>query len=382
MVVCLITYHNNPGFDIAFHSPIDIGPLNLYDGTDAAVDLPDLTVVGQNTGPVHGSVVLDGIRRTLHWVKTGGPMVPDTYTLTLFCRPDGFYTLDLDGDGIAGGNYVTTAQWSGGPARVLSLPDIARGPSQSMQLPIRIDNAAGMQSISFEFSYDPALLSLGDIEPMDLPPGWLMTSSEVAPGRVVVAAHGTIALSGGAKDLFQLNASVPANALYGVAGLLKLDSVKADESIAAIGDTAVQVVAYLGDASGNKNYTGMDAAYIANVVIGAASGFDAFPLIDPVIIGDVNGNGSIGGLDASYVAQKSVGMTVVQIPDLPAATPAAPLAVTATSTTNSDTRSVSIPLVQRPLPSRIQRPALFVPWVRKVSESLFSQRAIGSEVLN
>jgi hypothetical protein len=36
---------------------------------------------------------------------------------------------------------------------------------------------------------------------------------------------------------------------------------------------------------------------------------------------------SLGGLDASYVAQKSIGMNVPQIPDLPAATPVAPLAM-------------------------------------------------------
>ncbi|MGE5611064.1 MAG: hypothetical protein ACM359_17575, partial [Bacillota bacterium] len=60
-----------------------------------------------------------------------------------------------------------------------------------------------------------------------------------------------------------------------------------------------------------------------NVAIGVVKGFDAFPLIDPAIVGDVTGNGSIGGLDASYVAQKSVGMPVSQIPDLPANVPVA-----------------------------------------------------------
>ncbi|MGE5611198.1 MAG: hypothetical protein ACM359_18255, partial [Bacillota bacterium] len=162
---------------------------------------------------------------------------------------------------------------------------------------------------------------------------WVAVANLNAPGHMTVTAYGTTALSVGAKDVLAIKASVPATATYGAAGLLKLENVKVNDA-AAQGDTAVQAVAYLGDATGNKSYTGMDAAYIANVSVKAVSGFDAFPAIDPVIIGDVSGNGSIGGLDASYVAQKSVGMARPEIPDLPTATPAAPMA-TKVATTNA-----------------------------------------------
>ena len=45
------------GFDVRFNHPPDLAGLNLYDGLDAPVELPDLTLVGASVGPVAGSLV-------------------------------------------------------------------------------------------------------------------------------------------------------------------------------------------------------------------------------------------------------------------------------------------------------------------------------------
>ncbi|HEX2972661.1 MAG TPA: cohesin domain-containing protein, partial [Tepidisphaeraceae bacterium] len=370
------------GFDLQFNMPIDLSKLNLYDGMANKGRAADLTIVGAQSGALSGTALWESATNTLHFVKSGGLLPTDDYTVTLFSRPDGFAGLDGDKDGTAGGNFVQRVAVTAGRGPVVSLPDIARGPKQSFSLPVKMDNTAGVLSIYAELVFDPTLLNVRDITLASaLPSDWTVVANLKAPGRMTVTACGTTALSAGVKDLLQIQASVPAMAPYGAAGLLKLEAVKVNGG-AAQGDTAIQAVAYLGDTSGNKRYSGMDAAYIANVAIGAVKGFDAFPLIDPVIVGDVSGNGSIGGLDASFVAQKSVAMPRPEIPDLPAATPAVPLAATAMSTVNSSICVVSIPLAQRPLQPCIQRPAVIVPWPRKGTEGLFSRRAVQPEILN
>ncbi|HEX2974058.1 MAG TPA: Ig-like domain-containing protein, partial [Tepidisphaeraceae bacterium] len=319
------------GVDVQFNLPIDTSELNLYDGLGRKGRAADLKVVGASTGPVSGTAVWDAASNTLHFVKTGGSLAADTYSVTLFSRDDGFAGLDGDNDGQAGGDYVGSFTMAASSTRTLSLPDIARGPQQSFNLPIRMDNAAGVQSVRFELQYDPALLTIDEtVLAAGLPAGWNVSTQESAPGRLRITLSGTTPLAAGAMALLQLKASVPADAPYGSAGTLRLAGVKVNDGDAR-GDTAVQAVAYLGDASGNKSYSGLDAALIANVAIRAVRGFEAYPLIDPVIIGDINSNGSIGGLDASYVAQKSIGLPRTEIPDLPSIAPAAPLAFKVTA---------------------------------------------------
>jgi len=63
------------------------------------------------TGLVAGSLVLDDDLRGFTFVKTGGVLAPDTYTLTLRSAANGFVDtvgrlLDGNDDGVAGGDYV------------------------------------------------------------------------------------------------------------------------------------------------------------------------------------------------------------------------------------------------------------------------------------
>ena len=89
-------------------------------------------------------------------------------------------------------------------------------------------------------------------------------------------------------------------------------------AITGIADRAIHKVAYLGNALGNRIYSGTDASLISRVIASYDTGFDAYPLTDPVIIADVVGAGQLGGVDASDVSRTTVSLPVPGIPALPA----------------------------------------------------------------
>ncbi|MGE5612038.1 MAG: tandem-95 repeat protein, partial [Bacillota bacterium] len=332
------------GFDLDFNRALNTSKLNLYDGLDAAVDLPDMTVVGQKSGAMVGSLIVDVEQpSTLHWVKTGGVLAADDYAVTLFSRSNGFVDatgelLDGDSDGVTGGNYQGSFKVTRSGERIVSLPDLARGPRQSMRLPIRIDNAADVQQVSLELVYDPKLLTINDVAiATGMPAGWNVTKTPGMPGHMTISLMGTVLLTAGARELLSISASVPADAPYAAAQAVQLRGVQINgkQDTAVLGDSAVLVAGYVGDTTGNGRYSGVDASYIAGVSVGLTSGFDAYPRVDPVIIGDATASGTLSSMDASFVAQKSVGLPRPEIPDLPGPTPAAALATKATTSVMS-----------------------------------------------
>ncbi len=124
---------NASGFDVTFDRAAQLAGLNIYtDPNNSAALTPDVTVVGTNTGPVEGSLVWNAATNTATFVKTGGPLAADTYTVTLVSGSNAFRDarsgelLDGNGDGTVGDNYspttFTVASYSGRPASS-SLPD-------------------------------------------------------------------------------------------------------------------------------------------------------------------------------------------------------------------------------------------------------------------
>ncbi len=323
------------GFDVTFNRAVNTSVLNLYSSTLAGgFGASDIAIIGTNTGPVHGSLTWDSATNTAHFIKTGGVLAADSYSLTLFSRADGWadnsgHALDGDSNNTDGGNYSTNfiISYPSAP-RVVSIPDFARGPGQPVNSPatangltVSIDNGSGVTSIEFDLVYNPALLTVNTAVPAaGLPAGWSTTNINfIAPGRINFTISGTTPLGAGPRAFMMLTTSVPGTAPYGSAADLQIQNVQVNQNaMPAIGDSAVEKVAYLGDASGNGAYTGLDAALIARVFSTLDSGFDAYPLVDPVIIGDASGDGAISGLDPSFVAQESVGLTRPEIPDLPA----------------------------------------------------------------
>ena len=349
----------NSGFDITFTGPVDLSVLNLYDGRDNgdfSTELPDLTVTGSLSGTVHGSLIWDAATNTAHWVKTGGTLAADTYTLALRSATDGWKDtlgelLDGDSNNAAGGDYSQSYVVGASVAPVVSLPDFARGPNQPVDvpangigLPLRISNGSGVTAVDFELIYDSTVLTINPALSTAVPPGWTLTFNDVTPGHMSVSVFGGTALSAGLQDLIHFNASVPSTASYGASNLLRISNLNLNAGgINGRADDAVQKVAFFGDATGNGGnysllsplvYSSLDASVIAQLGVDAAfnpaAGFDAYDMTDPVIVADVSGNGTMSSLDASYVSQELLYLSGggpsfnrLEIPNLPTAPPTA-----------------------------------------------------------
>ncbi|MGA2496150.1 MAG: cohesin domain-containing protein [Tepidisphaeraceae bacterium] len=313
------------GFDVQMIRPADLSLLNLYT-TESAAQSPDVTLVGVTVGSVQGSLVWDSATNMAHFVKTGGPLLPDVYTATLASRPDGWVDtrgeqLDGDGDGNPGGDYVASFTVAAPSARIVSLGDFARGPGQTVNLPatgtglpIQISDGTGVSSVQLTLTYDASLLTIDGVTG---PAGWSVDTTGSTPGQLVVSAAGPT-LADGVTSLLTLDAAVPSSARYGASELLRISGLQVNgEAIAATADDAVHKVAFLGDATGDRSYSALDAADISRVVAGLDTGFAAYPLTDPVIVGDVTGDGTLLGLDATEVAREAVLLPVPQIPGVP-----------------------------------------------------------------
>jgi hypothetical protein len=111
---------------------------------------------------------------------------------------------------------------------------------------------------------------------------------------------------------------VPDNAPYSAKAVLDVHSITVNGvADAAIGDDGIQVVAYIGDSTGNAAYSSLDGQNILRTVVGLDSGFDAFPLVDPALIGDTTANGRLSSLDANRMFQYAQGLNPADIPPLP-----------------------------------------------------------------
>ena len=119
------------GFDVQFNRAAELSTLNLYQGDPSAAKAPDITVVGSTTGVVNGSMVWNASTNTMSFVKTGGVLAADTYTVTLVSGADAWQDtsgalLDGDGNNTPGGNFVTSFTVLPSTDRVVSIPDFAR----------------------------------------------------------------------------------------------------------------------------------------------------------------------------------------------------------------------------------------------------------------
>ncbi len=323
------------GFVATFNRPVDASILNLYDTATAGYGPGDVTMVGMTVGSVAGSLLVSDDGRTVTFIRTGGPLEADTYTLTFRSAANGFkdtegHLLDGDEDGFDGGDYMTTMTLASSTSRWVSVPDFCRGPGQAVNvpatgagIPIKISDGTGVRAVEFVLRYDPALLTITAVSlGTGLPADWSFSYDLSTEGQVLVTIQGSTALSAGEQTLVVLAGSVPVDAPYSSAGLVVLRDVAINEgAIEVRADSGIQVVAYLGDATGNHAYSGLDASYIARVSVGLDSGFAKYRMKDPVLIGDTTGNGKLSGLDASYMARKVVGLPQPQIPDLPGVLP-------------------------------------------------------------
>ena len=316
----LVTSMNptSSGFSAEFSTELDTASLNLH-GTS------DVLLTGNETGPIPGSLVINPDQRELTFIKSGGPLVADTYVVTMRSSADGFKDVDgnlLDGnhDGTAGDDFTGTFTIDSPANRtaIVGLPDFVRGPGQQVRvpadevgLPLRISDGAGVRSVEIHLGYDPKLLTISAASVgADVPAGASVSLDTSTVGTVSLRFTSPSDLSPGASVFLTLAAHVPI-ANVGVnerrQQILDLHSVTITDAdsnpILTVADDAVHLVGYFGDVSGNGRINSNDAAQLAGVAADLVSGFVATPLTDPGIVGDISSNGRVNSLDAALLAQ-------------------------------------------------------------------------------
>ena len=322
------------GFDVEFSSTLDSGDINLYDTDNADLGDPDVMVIGAASGPVAGSLIIDGAVAT--FIKSGGPLVADTYTVTLRSSVAAFEDtdrrlLDGDGDGTAGDDYVTTfVREAIADARMVGIPDFVRGPGQAVNLPadqttgipLVISEGENVRAADIRIGYDPALLEItGATAPAG---GTVVLNTTTAPGVAILVYFSSTALPSGASTLINLQASVPtagASEAYQGQQVLDVHSVTIgdgnDNEFPVVVDDAIHFVTYFADVSGNGRVNASDAAQVARFAALIDTGFAASLTTDPIVAGDISGNGRINSADASRVAQFAALVAVPEIPPVP-----------------------------------------------------------------
>lgn len=357
------------GFTAELSEQIQTNNLSLYDAENGLAGDADVTLVGSSSGNIRGSLFVNGT--TITFVATGGRLAPDTYTATLRSASDAFVDLAdgelLDGDNnsVAGGNFVDTFTVTGTQDLVVGLPDFARGPTQTVQvpaggsgqtlppgLPIQLSDADGVTSVTLTIEYDPTLLDISAVQlGGDAPTDSQVESNLSTPGVATISFFSVAPMSSGQADIVDIIATVPEDATYGAAQAIRITSIEVNAGdLDAATDDAIHVVAFPGDANRNRRYDAEDARLIARVGVDLDTGFvfnnptatsastRLYPAIDPILIGDVTGVDGISPLDSSDILRQVVGLSTPNIPALPDAQ--APTGISLSTTTINDAISI------------------------------------------
>ena len=308
------------GFGISFSRPIDVGVINLYDAMDIYGE-SDLILRGATTGDVNGSLVIAADGRSLQFVAND-PLVRDTYSVVVRSGSDAFQTvtgelLDGNADEVAGDSYSGTFTISEVPAVRLAIPSFARGSGQDVNvpmgteggIPLVLDSDGSVRSLEAIFSFDPELLDVSAIEPAaDLPEFVSFSTDVLGPGRIALRFDASesfpdgVGAPAGQLTIAKIISRVATTAENGSSALVSLESVVANGIVTVGGSNAVQVVASLGDTTGDGEYSPADANLAARIAMRLDSGLVSYPVINPSLVADVSGNGTVSMLDAAMIA--------------------------------------------------------------------------------
>ena len=153
-------------------------------------------------------------------------------------------------------------------------------------------------------------------------------ASKPTPSRSAPATVRCLAM-GSAWTLGDITASVPnapGQQIYKSKQLLTVSNISSDGAAHGgvtnanlVGGNGFEVVAYLGDASGDGNIQLNDATLANNVgnpFIGG--GFPAFPKVDPVVLADTDGAGFVDSSSVGNIASLAIGHAQPTIPTPPA----------------------------------------------------------------
>ena len=324
------------GFVASFNASFNASLLNLYDNVAGDLGPADVTVTGASVGPVRGSLVVRADQRQLTFIKTGGPLEPDSYTVALRSAADGFSDstgslLDGDANGIAGGDYTGSFVVAARPANevTVSLPDFVRGFGQTVKLPsettagipVTLSTGQNVTAVDLDLVFDPALLTVTSFA--NSVDGATSAFQLVAPGRmrVTVSSASPFRSTPGTVELGRFIASVPATAPYAAKQMLRLENLNVEDLVPqprpARPDHGLHLAALVGDGNASRTYTGGDATLQQRLIVGQGSGFSAYPLVDPLLIADVNRSETLTGGDATLLQRMIVGTPISQAPPPP-----------------------------------------------------------------
>jgi hypothetical protein len=306
------------GYKLRFNRPFNPQSLKLFGWHADLSRGAGVSLSGANTGFVYGSIAVDPDGQGFTFVRSGGALPPDTYTLAIAGGWDGVADefgrpFDGNGDGVLGDGYVLSFVVPAVDATVVSIGEFARGPGQAVHLPasdrtagipVRIVNGAAATDVEFDLKYSPAHLT-----PQGIRAGSGMTGSlSIATldrdlGLAHVRIEGLHDLPATATELLVLDADVPASAPYRGTHVLDISNLRINGgSLLARDDDGLHVVAYLGDTTGNGTYSSLDLARLQGLTTGADASLVAYPGVDPRLIADVTGNGSITSLDLARLS--------------------------------------------------------------------------------
>ena len=105
--------------------------------------------------------------------------------------------------------------------------------------------------------------------------------------------------------------------IYKAKDLLQVSATLNGGSVPSVGDSALHLVAFVGDADGNGVYSSGDAVAITRVALSTDTGFTAYPLVDPTIVADTDGDGFIPTDAALQVNELGVGFPAFSVAPVP-----------------------------------------------------------------
>ncbi|WP_182867330.1 cohesin domain-containing protein [Rhodopirellula sp. JC639] len=370
VVTRFMATHN--GFIAHFNHSVDDSDLNLYDGFAQSLGVADMVLQGATSGAVRGSLVIGDAGRSVTFLRTGGPLVPDQYTITLRSAADGFNDdqgdlLDGNEDGTAGDDFTRTFEIATPAADdvTVGVADFARGAGQDVHLPgngdagipVMLSTGHDVTSVDFELAFDPTLLTISGFNTEIA--GAAAAFNLVAPGlaRVTVSSPQEFSAVDGVFELGRFTASVPASAPYTGKHLLDIRAAQVRDAapLPALrptrDDDGLHVAAYPGDGNASHSYTGGDVTHLQRVIVGPATGFADYKLADPRVIADLDHSGDLTGGDVTLLQRVIIGIPVDQVPPIPSGvTPAPPsgpdpLIYLPTDLQASPTTTVSAPVM-------------------------------------
>lgn len=319
------------GFTVRFHQTIDPSVVNLYDTETGGLGAADVTLTRTGSGLIQGSLVLDSDNRGFTFLQTGGLLAVGAYSVTLRSATNGFKNgtvglLDGNSDGTPGDDFTTSFNVAASTARVISVPDFARGPGQVVDvpataagLPLDLSDGTAVTSVEVTLRFEPALLVLTGVTlSPELPEGATVTTTGNS-GRLTLTITSPTAFGPGPVRLLTVNAQVPLTAPYAAKGVLDLTDLRINQgAITAVDDDGLHLAAYFGDTSGNNAFSSLDAQRALRVSVGFDRGFLAYRNADPAIVADINRNGQVAAFDAVRIQREGVGIDQGEIPAIPA----------------------------------------------------------------